>query len=237
MNRISARTGIALLVAALCAGCTASSPSNGGTSRTASGTLRVDVRRDGNKRAIKYSYVVYSIGRDPGDVNFRVVAEPSAAMPPEGIPPEQWGPINEQTWDLPPGRYGVDIFATEASFRSRDLIVREGETTVFRADLTPGGSIAGLVVGPSGDPMPGVLVFRPLDRGYGQSNENWNPKQSTEASRVVRTGSSGKYYLPFLPPGEHLIIYYNEVLGWTEKTVTVVDGKRLELRPVMVGDR
>ena len=189
------------------------------------GILEVDARRDGDKKAFHYSFVIYPIDRTNTDPEFVVTSEPTV----------EWDQVPLR-YSLPPGRYGLDIFAYGACYRGKDIVVETGRTTQYRCQLEPGGAIEGIVVGPSsGKPLPGVLVFRPLDRGYGLDSDNWDPKKSTEASQVCRTTEEGYYRLENLPPGEHTIVYYMPELGWSEKKVEVLDGKKLVLNPVTVG--
>lgn len=201
------------------------------------GRLVLDARRDGDKFAYGYGYVLIPLDLSPSDPDYKVLMEPNAGTwdrrsgedRPRGIPP---------VFYLRPGRYGVDIFGVGACFRGRDIVVRAGEETVYRASMDPGGSIEGVVLGPAtGTPVPGIIVWRPLDRGYGQDAKDWDPKTSYEASRICRTTEEGYYYIPDLPPGENVIIYYAPDVGWMEKKVNVVDGRKLQLNPVRLEPR
>lgn len=196
------------------------------------GRLILDARRDGDKYAYGYGYVIFPMDLNPSDAGYKVIMEPNVGtwdrrtgeQRPRGIPP---------VFYLKPGRYAVDIFGVGACFRGRDLVVKSGEELVYRASMDPGGSIEGVVLGPaSGEPIPGVIVWRPLDRGYGQDSKDWDPKNSYEASRICKTTEKGYYYIPDLPPGEHTIVYYAPDFGWMEKKVTVVDGRKLQLNPI-----
>ncbi|KAF0241403.1 MAG: hypothetical protein FD180_4447 [Planctomycetota bacterium] len=195
-----------------------------------SGRLILDARRDGDKLAYGFGYVLFPMDCGPSSPDYKVLMEPHvgrwyAGQPrPEGIP---------LVFYLKPGRYGIDVFGTGACFRGRDIVVKGGEEVIYRANMEPGGSIEGVILGPAtGNPLPGVIVWRPLDRGYGTDSKEWDPKNSYEASRICKTSDEGYFYIPDLPPGEHLIVIYAPDIGWMEKKVTIVDGKKLQLNPI-----
>lgn len=230
---------LAALVTVLAAGCKGNGQKTSKDIPKGFGRLEVDVRRDGGKHAIRYTYVVYPIDRGSEDPGFTIVLEPLKDFPNPYDPNDPANlTANVVVANLPPGTYAIDVFGVGACGRLRDLVVKEDEMTTARLDLEPGGAISGTVIGEaSGEPLPGVLVFRPLDRGYGSDPKEWDPKTATEGSRVCRTGENGDYYIPNLPPGEHLVVYYMPELGWTERKVKVLDGKKLVLNPVAVGKR
>jgi hypothetical protein len=194
------------------------------------GRLILDARRDGDKLAYGFGYVLFPLDRGPGNPDYKVLMEPnvgqwySGESRPHGIP---------LVFYLKPGKYGIDIFGTGACYRGRDIVVTEGDETVYRARMDPGGSLEGVILGPaSGSPLPGVIVWRPLDRGYGADSKDWDAKNSYEGSRVCKTSEEGYFYIPDLPPGEHVIVIYHPDLGWMEKKVTIIDGKKMQLDPI-----
>ncbi|MBI2923964.1 MAG: hypothetical protein HYY18_23130 [Planctomycetes bacterium] len=230
---------VAALVSVLAAGCSGNGAKGSKDIPKGFGRLEVDVRRDGGKHAIRFSYVIYPTDRTSEDPKFTIVLEPLKDFP---NPYDANDPANRTAnvivANLPPGTYGLDVFGVGACGRVRDLVVKEGDMTAARLNLEPGGAVSGTVLGEaSGEPLPGVLVFRPLDRGYGSDPKEWDPKTATEGSRVSRTGDTGSYYIPNLPAGEHLLVFYMPELGWTERTVKVLEGKKLVLNPVAVGAR
>ncbi|MCE9580946.1 MAG: hypothetical protein K8T20_00365, partial [Planctomycetes bacterium] len=172
------------------------------------GRLVLDARRDRDRKAFNYGYVLYPIGIGASDPGFSVLTEPNVTKdydPTTGLPPKGIPPI----FYLKPGHYGIDIFGMGACFRGTDIVIREGEENVYRASMDPGGSVGGIVLGPAtGTPLPGVIVWRPLDRGYGTDGKDWDPKHSYEGSRICKTTADGRYFIPDLPPGENTIVYY-----------------------------
>lgn len=228
---------VAATAALSMAGCK-SNPNSGPTNIPAGlGCLVLDIRRDGGKYSFNYGYVVYRVDVPSSDPEYVVMTEPNIGSPilnpvtKRYDPPEKWPP----TMFLKPGRYAVETFGIGACSHSKDVEVKEGETINFRTDMEPGGSVKGMVLGASsGNPLPGVLVWRPLDRGYGTDSKNWEPQTSYTgvASRVVKTDDHGRFYIPNLPPGKNLLVMYFPEFGWTERTVEIVDGKCLELNPM-----
>jgi hypothetical protein len=214
------RLGLAGVALALAAGCTDSEKQPPEIPKGL-GQLVLDVRRDGGKFAFGYSYVLRPVAGG-GEVQDGPYVNPYVKK--EQVPP---------AFQLAPGRYAIDVFGIGACARAEDIEVVEGKQTVYKLNMDPGGSVEGIVLGPaSGEPLAGVLVWRPLDRGYGQAVHDWKPKDSVENARSVKTNDNGFFVLPNLPPGEHVIIIYNAEIGWLEKKVTVVDGKRLQLKPL-----
>jgi len=121
-------------------------------------------------------------------------------------------------------------WAFKATSQESATLVAVGSATtkaVRDVQMMPGGSVSGVITGPTGEPVPGAWVR--LDLGYpGRIGPGEGP-------HTAQTDESGRYTIHGVPPGEHTAFVYTSYGAsfapeWSGNALTSTAAKALRVK-------